>query len=152
MACASTSVFVIEWAPPNAATSIFVFSRSPISFCLSGEALQDQQVDLTPSSFQITASVLDLRAGEILRFCKKQKQSLCFLQSSDSPVCKTPWPSTPDVQGIHLPIAGPLGLRSPMYGSDPSFFRRNLCNHDHLSFVGHLHRSMGLDYTIPLPS
>ena len=39
-----------------------------------------------------------------------------------------------------------------MYGSGPSFFGSNLCNHDYLSFVGHLHRSMGLDYTIALPS
>ena len=83
---------LVKWAPQMAASNICVPRGNSTCFCLSGSLFKiNKWTD--PVSFQITASVLGLRAYEMLCTPSKSGLSVSFGPPSNSPLHKHDWPS-----------------------------------------------------------
>ena len=98
-----------------------------------------------PGFLQITASMLGLRACQILQ--KPLKGGVCFLLPSGSPEHKPHWPSKSDVLGARLHDAGPPGW-GVQYGAWTAHSSgKTSAIVIILPFMGCLPRDEGLDYT-----
>lgn len=113
-------------------------------------ALQDQQVGLTrilSNDFPHTGSQSMWDSMHAL-----WEWNFCLLQPSGSPMGKPFWPSK-QFWGLVLSVHD-LELGSPKWGSDSFFLGEGFCNVIVLILpsVGHLPRSVSLDYTQPVPT
>lgn len=116
-----------------AAASMYVWGQVLVFSSLSRRLRSSNGTD--SASFQITVSVLGLRACEVL--CEPSKSGVSFLHPSSFLKSKPHWPSKPKILGAHFPSAGSW-VGSPMRTLDPSFLGENLYNCNYLLICGSL--------------
>ena len=138
-----TSALVVEWAPKLLPPTFMSPGESQWPFASSGGSPRTASGSY-PGSFQIIAFVLGLGVFESL--CTPFKISLSFLQPSSFPICKPHWPSKPSILVASLPVAGPQGDAQTFHSSGRTSTIMII-----LPFLGDLHRSVDLDYTVSQP-
>ena len=151
MALASTSFHVVDPAPQNGFHQCLYpqgeLQLPPASLGASPRSASGSD----PGSFQITASALGLGACEIL--CAPFKNGISFLQPSGSPEISPDGLSKPNVLGVHLPSAGPLGWGAQCEAQSPRSLGTTSAVVIIFPFVGCLPQSSGSLYHIsPLPT
>ena len=102
-----------------------------------------------PSCIQITVSLLGLGACEILY--EPFKSRICFLQLSGFPICKSHWPSKPDVLEACLQDAGPQDWGAHCWVQTLFSLERTSSIIIILLFVGRQPRGVNLDYMMSPP-
>lgn len=94
------------------------FCASSGKFKLPPASRKDAANGSNPDSFQMAASLLELRMCENLH--TPYKSRIYFLQLRSSPVCKPRWPSKPNVLGVLLPVQDPwAGETNPGFKTLP---------------------------------
>jgi len=100
----------------------------PVSSCLLGGSLSSESGS-DPGSFDTTASLLGLKAHEILHTLFKSRLSI----SCSSPQCKPCWFSKPDILRSKFLFQNP---GSPIWSLDPLLLGDDLCDSDyHLGVI-----------------
>lgn len=96
------------------------------------ESFQDQQVDLTQDSFQLTASTLRLEMCEILHVEQSLFSLVWLALSNISPTSfQARW-----IPVTHLPGVTPPGWGAWCCTQTPCFFWENLCDWDYPPICG----------------
>ena len=145
---ASTSVHMVEWAPPYGCLQCLCpqgeLQLPPV--CPGGPPRSAGGSD--SGSFQITASALDPRACEIL--CVPFKSGVSYFpQPFGSPKRKPHWPSKPNHSGVSSSQWRTPGLGRLMWVSDPLFLGENVCNCNYSPVRGSSSQGMGLGSRVP---
>ena len=107
---------------------LLLMSPFPVSSCLLGGSL-NLESGSDPGSFDTTASLLGLRAQEILHTLFKSRLSI----SCSSPQCKPCWFSKPDILRSKFLFQHP---GSPIWSLDPLLLGDDLCDSDSPSIWG----------------
>ena len=148
-ALASTSVLIVEWAPQNNFGQC-LYTQDKLQFPLvSPEAVQEQQVGLSQSSFKLL--LLSWVPGHVRFLCTPFKSGVSISNS----LLTLPKISPIGVQsqvflGVHL-----SGTKFPVWGAlceaDSLFLEGNFCNCNYLPICGSLTQGLSLDYIVSPP-